>query len=105
MAAPLVYLGVNGNVFALDRATGEAVWCTHLVENTLAVDADEVNILIDGDLLIAATAGVAFGMDAATGTPRWRNELPKQGQGWISIAIINGPTKRQPQGSEPDFGN
>ncbi len=97
MAGPFIYLGVNGNVFALDRATGESIWCTHLAEPGINTDVDLVNLFVDGDLLIATTAGMAFAMDAGTGTPRWRNDLPGQGTGWVTIATAKGSTGAPPE--------
>lgn len=76
----LVYIGLYGDVLALDRATGEEVWRTTLK------GAEFVNVVLDGGDLFAATKGEIFCLDAATGRERWRNKLKGMGRGLISIA-------------------
>jgi outer membrane protein assembly factor BamB len=84
MTSSTIFLGARGNVIALDRASGQELWRTPLK------GGDFVNVVVDGDLVIAATRGEAFGLDATSGRTLWHNELPDVGYGLISIAIAGG---------------
>ena len=84
MAKSLVYIGICGDVLALDRATGVEVW-----KRTLK-GADFVNVAcVDGDLF-ATTKGELFCLDAVTGAIRWHNKLPGLGRGLVTIAAPGG---------------
>ena len=86
MASSTVYFGVHGEVVAVDRATGQELWHTKLA------GSDFVNLLLDGDRIIATTKGNAFCIDPATGQLLWRNDLPGMGLGLVSIATASGST-------------
>jgi outer membrane protein assembly factor BamB len=75
-----LFIGVNGTVLAIDRATGEAAWTSKLK------GSDFVNVVLDGDQLYAATKGELYRLDPATGRIHWKNELKGMGWGLISIA-------------------
>jgi outer membrane protein assembly factor BamB len=79
-----IFLGVKGRVIALDRATGQQLWNTELKAG------DFVNLVVDEELVIAATRGEVFGLDANSGKILWRNGLPGMGFGLISVATANG---------------
>ena len=85
-----IFLGVHGEVIALDRATGQELWHTKLA------GGDFVNLLLDQDRIIATTKGKAFCVDAATGQLLWQNDLPGLGLGLISIATASGSTSLGP---------
>jgi len=85
-----VFVGVHGEVVALDRATGQELWHTKLA------GGDFVNLLLDQDRIIATTRGKAFCIDAATGQILWRNDLPGLGLGLVSIATASGSTPSGP---------
>ena len=75
-----VFIGVNGTVLAIDRATGQEVWRVALK------GSDFVNVALqDGDLF-AATHGELFCLDVATGHIRWHNPLKGLGWGLVTIA-------------------
>ena len=82
----LIFLGVHGEVVALDRATGQELWRTKLA------GGDFVNLLLDQDRIIATTKGKAFCVDPATGQLLWRNDLPGLGLGLVTIATASGST-------------
>ena len=86
----LIFLGVHGEVVALDRATGQELWRTKLA------GGDFVNLLLDQDRIIATTKGKAFCVDPATGQLLWRNDLPGLGLGLVSIATSSGSTPLGP---------
>jgi outer membrane protein assembly factor BamB len=76
----LVYLGIKGSIVAVDSATGESVWARSLK------GVDFVNVVLDGDNLLAATHGEVFCLDPRTGALRWHNRLKGFGWGLVSIA-------------------
>ncbi|HJZ95980.1 MAG TPA: PQQ-binding-like beta-propeller repeat protein [Candidatus Solibacter sp.] len=80
MAKSLIYIGICGDVLAIDRATGEEVW-----RQTLK-GADFVNVAVVDRDVIGTTKGELFCLDAATGEIRWHNKLPGLGTGLITIA-------------------
>jgi outer membrane protein assembly factor BamB len=58
--------------------------------------SDYVTLLLDGDLLLAATRGEVFCLQAATGSILWNNNLPGQGLGLASMPRRQGlPILRQ----------
>jgi outer membrane protein assembly factor BamB len=78
-----IYLGIKGSVLALDPATGNQLWATHLK------GSDFVHVVLDGDHLYAATHGEIFCLDPKTGEGRWHNPLKGFGWGLVSIATEN----------------
>ena len=49
-----------------------------------------MNVLVDGDRILASTKGEVFCLDAATGTRLWHNSLPGEGTGLITFATPAG---------------
>ena len=84
MQSSVVFLGVKGSVIALDRKTGQQLWAVKLK------GSDFVNVLLDGDLVLATTKGEAFCLNAKSGELMWNNSLPGMGMGLITIATSNG---------------
>jgi outer membrane protein assembly factor BamB len=87
----LVFLGISGVVFALDRTTGTEVWCVELE------GSDFVNVVLDGDRILATTKGEIYCIDPVTAQVIWQNDLPGMGAGIVSIATAHAP-------SNPDLG-
>jgi outer membrane protein assembly factor BamB len=86
-----IFIGIKGEVLAIDRVSGSEVWRTELR------GSDFVNVvLLDGDLL-ASTRGELFAIDTSSGQIRWRNKLKGLGTGLLSIA---GPGGSQVVASE-----
>jgi len=80
----LIFIGIGGNVVALDRATGDESWRVPLK------GLDFVNVVLqDGDLF-ATTKGELFCLDRATGAVRWQNSLKGLGRGLVTIASASG---------------
>ena len=79
----LVYIGVGGSVVALDRATGEQVWATHLK------GSEFVNVFVEDGKVFATCYGEAFCLDARTGNGLWHNRLKGFGRGLAAIATGN----------------
>jgi outer membrane protein assembly factor BamB len=81
----LVYVGIKGSVVALNRATGAQAWATHLKGSGF------VNVVLDGDRILAATYGEIFCVDPITGQGRWHNPLKGFGYGLACIATEANP--------------
>ncbi len=90
MKPSAIYIGIRGDVIALDRGTGQQIWKAELK------GGDFVNVMLDNDRVIAATKGELFCLDAATGQRLWRNELPGEGRGLVTIATHSGSSGAMP---------
>jgi outer membrane protein assembly factor BamB len=90
MTTSAIFIGIHGDVIALDRTTGQQLWKTELK------GSDFVNLMLDNDHVIAATKGEIFCLDAATGELIWRNELPGEGRGLVTIATASGSSSQLP---------
>ncbi|MGA2865204.1 MAG: PQQ-binding-like beta-propeller repeat protein [Verrucomicrobiota bacterium] len=76
----LVFIGIKGSVVALNRATGEQVWATHLK------GSDFVNVVVENEIVLASCCGEIFCLDPLTGNERWHNPLKGFGRGLATIA-------------------
>jgi outer membrane protein assembly factor BamB len=85
-----IFLGVHGEVVALDRTTGQELWSAKLN------GGDFVNLLLDQDRIIATTKGEVYCLDVATGQILWHNKLPGMGFGIITVATSSGSTSLGP---------
>jgi outer membrane protein assembly factor BamB len=75
-----IFIGIKGSVVALDRATGERLWATHLK------GSDFVNVVVQEGTVLASCYGEIFCLDAVTGDARWHNPLKGFGTGLATIA-------------------
>jgi outer membrane protein assembly factor BamB len=94
MTTSAIFIGIRGNVVALDRGTGRQLWKAGLK------GADFVNVMLDNDRVIAATKGEVFCLDAATGQLLWHNELPGGGWGLVTMATAYGSSSAMPPARE-----
>ena len=76
----LLFIGIKGSVVALNRATGEQVWATHLK------GSDFVNVTVEGGQVIATCYGEVFCLDPLSGAGLWNNRLKGLGTGLATIA-------------------
>ncbi len=81
----LVFVGIRGSVVALNRATGAQVWATHLKGSGF------VNVVLDGEKILAVCFGEMFCLDPVTGKGVWHNPLKGFGYGLASIATKANP--------------
>lgn len=81
----LMFVGIKGSVIALNRDTGQQVWATHLK------GADFVNVVLDGENLLASASGEIFCLDPLTGVGRWHNPLKGFGTGFVTLATVSNP--------------
>jgi outer membrane protein assembly factor BamB len=79
-SSDLVFIGIKGSVIALNRATGQQVWATHLK------GSDFVNVVVDEDAVLATCYGEIFCLNPLTGDARWHNPLKGFGLGLATIA-------------------
>lgn len=81
----LVFIGIKGSVIALDRATGQQVWATHLKGWNF------VNVVIHDKAILASCSGEIFCLDSLTGNARWHSPLKGFGTGLATIAMEYNP--------------
>ena len=81
----LVFIGIKGSVVALNRATGEQVWATHLK------GSDFVNVVVQDGTVLASCYGEIFCLDPFTGNACWHNPLKGFGLGLATIASEHDP--------------
>ena len=81
----LVFIGIKGSVVALDRATGQQVWATHLK------GSDFVNVVVQNRAVLASCYGEIFCLDLLTGNALWHNPLKGFGTGLATIATEHNP--------------
>jgi outer membrane protein assembly factor BamB len=81
----LVFIGIKGSVVALDRATGQQVWATHLK------GSDFVNVVVQNGAVLASCYGEIFCVDPLTGDALWHNPLKGFGTGLATIATEHNP--------------
>jgi outer membrane protein assembly factor BamB len=82
---PLVFIGIKGSVVALNRATGQQVWATHLK------GSDFVNVVLQDGAVLASCYGEIFCLDPLTGTPIWHNPLKGFGTGLATMVTGTDP--------------
>ena len=75
----VLFIGIGGQVVAIDPATGTEIWRRKLKSQTY------VTVAFDGHSLFAGCGGELYGLDPATGEIRWHNKLPRLGTGLISF--------------------
>ena len=83
--AQLVFIGIKGSVVALNRATGQQVWATHLK------GSDFVNVILQDGAVLASCYGEIFCLDPLTGAGVWHNPLKGFGRGLATIATQHNP--------------
>lgn len=78
----LIYIGIAGNVVALDRNTGREVW-----RRKIPGSGHVTNVVLDGDRILASAQGVITCLNASDGMQVWHNGLSGLGFGFVSIAV------------------
>ena len=81
----LIFLGIRGSAVALNRVTGEQVWATHLKGISF------VNVVLDGNAVLASCHGEVFCLDPLTGKGLWHNPLRGFGIGLVTMATEQNP--------------
>jgi hypothetical protein len=81
----LIFIGIKRSIGALNRATGQQVWMTHLK------GSDFVNVLLQDGAVLASCCGEIFSLDPLTGIRMWHNPLKGFGTGLATIATDYNP--------------
>ena len=81
----LVFIGIKGSVIALNRATGQQEWATHLK------GSDFVNVVLLDGAVLAACCGEIYCLDPFTGNALWHNPLKGFGTGLATFATEQTP--------------
>ena len=76
----LVFVGIRGSVVALNRATGQQEWATHLKGWSF------VNVVLQNEMVLATCQGEVFCLDPFSGNALWHNSLKGFGTGLSTIA-------------------
>ena len=83
--AHLIFIGIKGSVVALNRATGQQVWATHLK------GSDFVNVILQDGAVLASCYGEIYCLDPLMGAGVWHNPLKGFGRGLATIATERNP--------------
>lgn len=81
-----VFLGLRGNVVALNKGNGQIVWSTPVRTGGLT-GSSFVNVVCDGDSVYAYGNGWIHRLDALTGQILWSNGLEGYGYGFGSVCL------------------
>lgn len=79
-----IYVGVKGQVAAIDKANGQTLWNTK-VKSGLG-GGQFVTLLVDENKIYAHTGGELSCLDAASGQILWTNHLPGMGYDMAALA-------------------
>ena len=82
----VVFVGLNGRVAALDRASGRILWKWRAPKPRRGYVS---LLLLDEYQLIASVNGYTYSLDPRTGRQHWFNELSGFGIGVTSIVALD----------------
>jgi outer membrane protein assembly factor BamB len=83
-----LFIGSNGHVCAIDRATGQELWRTKLQQGMLkATHYADVSVIVREGTVYAGSQGHLFAINSENGQILWHNELPSLGYNDISLAF------------------
>jgi outer membrane protein assembly factor BamB len=80
----LVFVGLNGWVAALDRDSGEIIWCCS------ELHSGYTSVLLDGDRLIVSTNGYLYCLDPQNGKVVWQNPMKGYRTGIAHLVSVRG---------------
>ncbi|MBI5802184.1 MAG: PQQ-binding-like beta-propeller repeat protein [Verrucomicrobia bacterium] len=93
-----VFAGISNQVVAIDKTTGQTVWQTKL-EGNFGENLGEkivggfgqpfVTLATDGQFVFAHTSGKIYCLEAETGKPLWKNDLPGLGFGTATLCALS----------------
>ncbi len=70
-----LYVGVSGRVVCLRKSDGKELWRTKLPNHS-----GITTILVEQDIVFAATSGIVFALNSRTGDIQWQNNLKASGR-------------------------
>jgi outer membrane protein assembly factor BamB len=72
----VVVLGNDGTVTATDSTTGQMAWTFDIPMPSLSIRGSSAPVLFDGNtVIVAGAAGRIYGLDLATGVPKWERRI------------------------------
>lgn len=83
-----LFVGIKDVVVAVDPRDGSEIWRSKIAG---AMDGF-VNVMWDGEMLIAASAGEVYRLDPKTGAIMWHNKFKGLGLGVVTVASTRQPT-------------
>jgi outer membrane protein assembly factor BamB len=85
---PLI-IGTNGNIAAIDSASGEILWTTELKTGGIlsSTHGEDVSVILREGRVFAGCSGHLFCLDAGSGAVLWRNDLKGFGHNDVSLAL------------------
>ncbi len=91
IADELLFVGFNGKVIAVHRATGELIWRWYASKGGRST----IMILPDGDRLFVCCQGYTWALDPATGRELWFQPFRGEGVGIPMLATMRGSSDGQ----------
>ncbi len=84
----ILYVGINGEVLAIDVYHGKELWQTSLKSGFFGSKANEdVTLLVDRGVVFAGCHGNLFALDGESGKILWQNKLKGLGENDVSLAM------------------
>ncbi|MCY3884519.1 MAG: PQQ-binding-like beta-propeller repeat protein [Gammaproteobacteria bacterium] len=70
-----LYVGASGRVICLRKRDGKELWRAKLPKHS-----DITTILVEQQIVFAATSGIVFALNSRTGDIQWQNNLKASGR-------------------------
>ncbi|MEI6233403.1 MAG: PQQ-binding-like beta-propeller repeat protein [Planctomycetota bacterium] len=86
----ILYIGLKGQVTAINKFNGEKIWGTELPAGAFN---QFVTLLVEDNHVYAHTGGELFCLDAHSGDIKWQNGLPGMGYDVASLAVVGLPSQ------------
>jgi outer membrane protein assembly factor BamB len=83
----LLFVGIRDQVIALDPKDGSEMWRTKVAGGM----GGFVNVMWDGETVIAASNGEVYRLDPRSGEIVWHNKLKGLGLGFVTLASTRQP--------------
>ena len=80
-----IFIGIYNAVLCIDPKDGSELW------RSKVKNAGFVNVMWDGDMLLASSGGELFRIDPRDGTLMWQNKLKGLGMGVVTMASTRQP--------------
>ncbi len=78
---PVLFIGTNRHVVAVNSATGQDLWRTRLPK--VGWGSGPVSLLVTPEVLFAGCGGYLFALDRESGEILWRNNLSGLGHDYV----------------------
>jgi outer membrane protein assembly factor BamB len=95
----------DGNVAALNAATGQVVWERLVAPPGQFLDIDSTPVVANGRVHVAAFSGAVFALDVATGRTEWEAKVPGAARVALAGEALVVVTTSQVVGLDPADGH